>query len=272
MTRVEYRRVATPVSIRDVVEHLWVVRQPGAELVHEVLLPDGRGCVVVASGVPGQRVDALTGEVSQDEGGVRGVATRPVVRTQAGPSVRVGAQLTPWGLALLSPHALLVDDVAPASTLLGVPAVEACVAAAQRGDDDAAVGVLADALSTAARFEVPELDLLVPVLQAVDAERGLVRASDVARAAEVPVARLHAWTSQHLGVEAATYLAAVRFSAFVRDAVGPGPVRPHDALAAIRWYAQAGYPPREVERFTGHRPVELRRIEQGIAAALAPAG
>ncbi|GAA3811871.1 hypothetical protein [Cellulomonas soli] len=270
MALVEYHHVVTPASIRDVVEHLWVVRHGEGEPEHEVLLPDGRGCVVVAAGEPGRRVDALTGQVSLDRGGVRGIATRPVVRTQSGPSVRVGAQLTPWGLARLSPHALLVDAVAPVATLLGGPAVEACALAADRGDDAGAVGLLADALATAARFEDPELELLVPVLQGIDAQRGLVRAADVARTARVPVPQLHAWTSRHLGVEPAVYLAAVRFSAFVREAVGPGPVRPHDALAAIRWYVQAGYPPREVERFTGHRPVELRRIEQGIAAALAP--
>lgn len=271
MATVEYRRVATPASIRDVVEHLWVLRHPGADPEREVLLPDGRGCVVVSVGERGRRVDALTGEVEVDDGGVRGIATRPVVRTQVGPSVRIGAQLTPWGLARLSPHALLVDSVAPAATLLGAPAVEACVQAAARGDDEAAVGVLADALALAVRFDSPELELLVPVLAEIEQQRGLVRAADVARAAQLPVAQLHRWTVRHLGVDPAVYLAAVRFSAFVREAVGPGPVLPHEALAAIRWYGQVGYPPREVERFTGHRPVELRRIEEGIAAALVPA-
>jgi hypothetical protein len=43
-------------------------------------------------------------------------------------------------------------------------------------------------------------------------------------------------------------------------------------LRAVRWYLQAGYPPREVERFTGLAPNELRRLERGIADVLgAPA-
>ncbi|WP_448629688.1 hypothetical protein [Cellulomonas soli] len=185
MATVEYRRLASPASIRDVVEHLWVVRHPGAEPDREVLLPDGRGGVVVSVGEPGRRVDALTGAVESDDGGVRGIATRPVVRTQVGPSVRIGAQLTPWGLARLSPHALLVDSVAPVATLVGPAAVEACARAAARGDDGAAVGLLADALALAARFDSPELELLVPVLGEVEQQRGLVRASDVARAAQL---------------------------------------------------------------------------------------
>jgi len=41
-----------------------------------------------------------------------------------------------------------------------------------------------------------------------------------------------------------------------------------DALAVLQWYLRAGYPPREVERFTGMNHVELRRLEAGIAAAL----
>ena len=76
---------------------------------------------------------------------------------------------------------------------------------------------------------------------------------------------------EHLGLTPDALLAAVRFSAFVRDAVGPGPVRPEDVLGAIRWYVQAGYPPREVERFTGSTPLELRRIELGVAEALGTA-
>ena len=79
---------------------------------------------------------------------------------------------------------------------------------------------------------------------------------------------LHREVVQTLGITPEAFLAAVRFSAFVRDAVGPGPVRPQDALAVLQWYLRAGYPPREVERFTGLGHVELRRLEAGIAAAL----
>ena len=95
-----------------------------------------------------------------------------------------------------------------------------------------------------------------------------MRASDLARQADLAVGVLHREIVETLGISPAAFLAAVRFSAFVRDAVGPGPVRPHDVLAVLQWYLRAGYPPREVERFTGLGHVELRRLEAGIAAAL----
>ena len=44
---------------------------------------------------------------------------------------------------------------------------------------------------------------------------------------------------------------------------GPVPCGPQDALAVLQWYLRAGYPPREVERFTGLGHVELRRLEDG---------
>ena len=39
-------------------------------------------------------------------------------------------------------------------------------------------------------------------------------------------------------------------------------------LQALRWYAEAGYPPREVERTTGMTPVELRRVDERIASLI----
>ena len=112
------------------------------------------------------------------------------------------------------------------------------------------------------------LEALTPVLRSVVEQRGLVRASDLARQADLAVGVLHREVVETLGITPEAFLAAVRFSAFVRDAVGPGPVRPQDALAVLQWYLRAGYPPREVERFTGLSHVELRRLEAGIAAAL----
>ena len=99
-------------------------------------------------------------------------------------------------------------------------------------------------------------------------QRGLVRASDLARHADLAVGALHREFVETLGISPEAFLAAVRFSAFVRDAVGPGPVRPEDVLAVVQWYLSAGYPPREVERFTGLSHLELRRLAVGIGAAL----
>jgi len=193
----------------------------------------------------------------------------PVVREQPGPSVRLGAQLGPLALARLRVH-VAPDDVVPLDRAFATADVAACQAALEAGDDARAVDLLGAALAgaLAATDEPAELTLLEPAVQEVLASRGLVTVADLARAAELPVGTLHRWSVEHLGLTPDALLAAVRFSAFVRDAVGPGPVRPDDALGAIRWYVQAGYPPREVERFTGSTPLELRRVEQGIAAAL----
>ena len=156
-----------------------------------------------------------------------------------------------------------------------VQAVEAApdlelVAALEQGRDADAAALLGAAV--AAHAVVPllgsPLDAIAPVLRSVVEQRGLVRASDLARHADLAIGVLHREVVQTLGITPEAFLAAVRFSAFVRDAVGPGPVRPQDALAVLQWYLRAGYPPREVERFTGLGHVELRRLEAGIAAAL----
>lgn len=266
---VEYRRFVPPAAARDLVEHLWVVRQPAGVVTREVLLPDGHGLALVTLGARGSHVDALTRHRTADGPGVRGPSSRPVVREQPGPSVRLGAQLGPLALARLRVH-VAPDDVVPLDRAFATADVAACQAALEAGDDARAVELLGAALAgaLAATDEPAELTLLEPAVHEVLVSRGLVTVADLARAAELPVGTLHRWSVEHLGLTPDALLAAVRFSAFVRDAVGPGPVRPEDALGAIRWYVQAGYPPREVERFTGSTPLELRRIEQGIAAAL----
>ncbi|AEE45676.1 hypothetical protein [Cellulomonas fimi] len=264
-----YRRFPAPEPARDVVEHLWVDRQPAGTLTREVLLPDGHGLVLVTIGNRASRVDPLARRRSADVPGVRGPARRPVVREQAGPSARLGAQLRPLALAQLG-IAVPADEVVPLDRVLPTADVATCQAALEAGDDARAADVLGAAIAGRLAVAPPDdvLTSLRPVVDEVLATRGLVTASDLARGSELPVPTLHRWCVERLGLAPDQLLAAVRFSAFVRDAVGPGPVRPQDVLGAIRWYVQAGYPPREVERFTGSTPLELRRVEQGIAEAL----
>ena len=52
----------------------------------------------------------------------------------------------------------------------------------------------------------------------------------------------------------------------MREAVGPGIVGPRRSSRRCSWYVRAGYPPREVERFTGLEPAELRRLAEGVEA------
>ncbi|KRD41662.1 hypothetical protein ASE38_19085 [Cellulomonas sp. Root930] len=267
--QVVYHRYPPPPSAHGIVEHLWVVRLAEGAVEREVLLPDGHGLVTVAVGTPGEHIDPHTLARTPDGSGVRGLADRAFVREQVGPAVRLGAQLDPVALARMGVRAPAHDPVS-VSSVLGARVEEECVAALEQGGDADAAALLGAAV--AAHAVVPlvgsPLDAIAPVLRSVIAQRGLVRASDLAREADLAVGVLYREVEQTLGITPEAFLAAVRFSAFVRDAVGPGPVRPGDVLAVLRWYLRAGYPPREVERFTGLTHVELRRLEEGIAAAL----
>jgi hypothetical protein len=265
-----YRRFAPPDDARAIIDHLWVVRQPAGTSVREVLLPDGHGLVLVTTGEPGSRVDPLTGVRGADVAGVRGLATRALVREQAGPSVRLGAQLDPLALARLDVRTRAADRSEPLALLVDDAVVARIVGDLDAGRDEVAARSLARAILERRKpgDDDPSLALLGPVVRHVATERGLVTTAELARRADQALMTLHRWFSEHTGVDPARYLAAVRFSAFVREAVGPGPVRPQDVLAAIRWYAGAGYPPREVERFTGLAPLALRAVERGIADAL----
>ncbi|GEK20695.1 hypothetical protein [Cellulomonas xylanilytica] len=267
--QVVYRRYAPPPSARGIVEHLWVVRLPDGVVEREVLLPDGHGLVTVSVGVPGEHIDPLTQARTPDRSGIRGLADRAFVREQRGPSVRLGAQLDPVGLARMGVRAGAHEPVA-VSAVLGAEVEDVCATALEQGRDADAAALLGSTL-VAHAVPVPvgsPLEALGPVLRSVVEQRGLVRASDLARHADLAVGVLHREVVETLGITPEAFLAAVRFSAFVRDAVGPGPVRPQDVLAVLQWYLRAGYPPREVERFTGLSHLELRRLESGIAAAL----
>src|SRR5690349_2302838 len=238
---VVYRRYAPPPSAGGIVEHLWVVRLADGAVEREVLLPDGHGLVTVATGTPGVHVDPLSGVRTADTGGVRGLADRAFVREQHGPAVRLGAQLDPVALARMGVHAAGHEPVALAA-VLGAGVEEECVTALDQGRDADAAAVLGVALAAHA-VPVPPgspLDALAPVLRSVVERRGLVRASDLARQADLAVGVLHREVVETLGITPDAFLAAVRFSAFVRDAVGPGPVRPQDALAVLQWYLRAG--------------------------------
>ncbi|KMM47122.1 hypothetical protein CWIS_01520 [Cellulomonas sp. A375-1] len=278
-----YRRLA--LAVPGLVEHAWVLRDAGA--VRELLLPDGRGLVQLALGAPGRLTDALTGARRAEGDDVRGLLTRAAVRELPAGAVRLGVQLHPMALSRLfvaAPQArvaagraadLLVDRAAPPQDLLGEAVVEAARAALTAGEDDEAARLVVAAVVRRAQEssdERPGSDeddehraTFAEVVSQVDAERGLVAAADLARAHEVTVSDLHRWSVRYLGVPPATYLAAVRFTGFVREAVGPGPVAPTDVVAALRWYAQSAVAPREVERFTGLSPVELRRVEERVA-------
>lgn len=262
-----YRRFPVPPALAGVAEHAWVARHEGARRHVEVLLPDGRGLLQVVRGTPGRLVEPSTGAATPDADGVRGAAGRAVLFDQTGPVARLGVQLHPLG-----PVRLL--DRPAAGTWLALDAVLPPDVAAQAGDllaagdDGAAVDRVLDALAARGRRVGADLDHLEDALRFVDERRGLVRATDVARAVGTSPGELHRWCVQLLGVDPAAYLAAVRFSTFVRETVGAGPADARATVAAIEGFVGAGYPPREVERFTGLPPAELRRLAEHLAQRL----
>lgn len=256
-----YQRFPTD-AVGDLVEHAWVVRDESS--AREVLLPDGRGLLQVVLGGPGVRVDPLGGTHEPDVSGVRGLTTVAVVRQNPAGTVRLGLQLHPLAGARIG--APLSDGWVDVDALLGAgvqAAVETLLAA---GSDAAAVALLTESVGALPRHGSDELDRFAGVVQAIDGAGGLVRAADLARRAGCTVTELYRWSVGHLGVPPTEYLAAVRFSTFVREAVGPGTVGPEAVVTALQWYVRAGYPPREVERFTGLEPAELRRLAEAVAS------
>ncbi|ROS28139.1 hypothetical protein [Cellulomonas sp. PhB150] len=264
--QVQYTRLA--LAVPGLVEHAWVVRDE--DPTREILLPDGRGLLQVVLGDGGVLVDVTSGEERPDATGLRGLMTRPVVRVPSASAVRLGIQLHPAALAAVG-SAGLVDAWGSVAPVLGEHALGTVEAALSSGDDERAARLVVDALRAAATEDADVLAFRETV-RTVDDVEGAITVPELARAAEVTVSDVHRAFLRHLRVSPGSYLAAVRFSVFARRAVGAGPVRPEAVLRALRWYADAGYAPREVERTAGMSPVELRRVEERIAVLIGASG
>jgi len=266
-----YRRFPVPDSLAGVAEHAWVARHEGGRRHSEILLPDGRGLLQLVRGTSGQVVEPLTGARTADVDGLRSAWTHAVIAEQTGPVARLGVQLHPLGLARLRDGRPTADTWLPVTQVLDAAVVTRAGDALAAGDDDVAVAVVLDALAARPRRTGADLDHLEDAIRFVDERRGLVRATDVARDAGTSLGELHRWCTHLLGMSPAQYLSAVRFSTFVRESVGTGPVDATATVAAVEWFVDAGYPAREVERFTGLSPVELRRLAEHLVQRLGPA-
>lgn len=265
------RTFAPPPDAAWFVESMWAVRAPGGA-PDRVELPDGRPLVVLRLGAPAQWVDPLTHDVAVMGSVVSGVRTTPTLIRQSGDTWAVGARLTPYGLAALSPGRLLVDDQRPLGDVLGLDAaqLDAQVRAVWPNDDEAgaaaAAQLLAATLVAAVRRPTPRqaLDGVRAAVELADVERGLLRPVDLVRALGCSLASLHQWFIEEIGVEPSTYLSMVRLSRAVGE-LGAAPDGPAETVVSVlRDYADAGYSPREVERFTGMEPLVLRRVVRGM--------
>lgn len=268
------RSVSVAPGSSGLVEALWVARgSTGAP--PRVALPDGRPAAVVRLGGPVRWVDPLTQESELIGSVLRGPRTVPQVvlaDDPAAPSWEVGARLTPWALSALRPDGgFLVDDHRPLGAALGLDDAVLSARLQDAGPDDAAAARELEAvLAEAVRRSLPPGDRadLARVVRVADDERGLVRSIDLARSVDRSLASLHALFAQHVGLTPSAFLAGVRLSCAVREL---GVDDRGDALrvvAVLRAYADAGYPQREVERFTGLSPLELRRAVRGMQDVL----
>ncbi|HEY0217233.1 MAG TPA: helix-turn-helix domain-containing protein [Cellulomonas sp.] len=283
---IEHRTVSPCPASAGIAERLWVLRAPDG-VGPRVALPDGRGAVVVHLGAPATWLDPLTRTATEVRAVVRGPRSTPTLVVRPGPVWTVGARLTPAALARLGEGAFLVDDARPVGEVLGraedvlTAALRACWAEPEPGarDDDAggepalaAARLLEQALLGAVRRTVTaerqaDLDRL---FQVAEQERGLVRPIDLARAIDRSLACLHQIFAEEVGLTPSAYLAGVRLSAAVRElGAGDPDADAAQVVATLRRYADAGFSPREVERFTGLAPLELRRSVRGLEELLA---
>lgn len=300
--------VAVAPRSTGLVEALWVARSPhGAP--PRVALPDGRPAAVLRLAGAVRWVDPFSRQGGTIGSVLRGPRSTPQVvlpdpADPAAPVWEVGARLTPWALSALHPGDFLVDDHRALPDALGLDhaAWSALVArlrtpgdvtrgsSARPDDAGGAVGpaaggtadagaaravahALEDVLVAAVRRPVPPHDLadLARVAQVADAERGLLRQVDLARSVDRTLASLHALFAQHVGVAPSAFLSAVRLSCAVRELGVDDRGDAAGVVAVLRSYADAGYAPREVERFTGMSALDLRRALRGMEELLATA-
>ncbi|MEN1976019.1 helix-turn-helix domain-containing protein [Cellulomonas sp. P4] len=268
------RSVSVAPGPSGLVEALWVARGPhGAP--PRVALPDGRPAAVVRLGGPVRWIDPLTRDAEVIGSVLRGPRTAPQVvlaADPAAPSYEVGARLAPWALSALAPDGgLLVDDHRGLAAVLGLEPAELAGRLGDRADEQAAARALEDLLVAAVRRPVPagERADLDRVVRLADEERGLVRSIDLARAVDRSLASLHALFAERVGLTPAAFLAGVRMSCAVRELGVDDRGDARRVVEVLRSYADAGYPQREVERFTGLSPLDLRRSVRGMEEVLA---
>jgi AraC-like DNA-binding protein len=276
MTAVGRSIVSPGPAATGLVEQIWVVRVPEG-VPPRVALPDGRGAVVVRLGAPARWHDPLGRGVQEVGSVVRGPRSTPHLVREPGEAWAVGARLTPWALSRLGDGRFLVDEAAPLGEVLGTD--EAVLAGTLRACWDTAepahqaARLLEGALLAAVRRTPPAArqDDLERLVLVADRERGLVRPVDLARAIDRSLACLHQIFAEDLGLTPTEYLAGVRLSCAARE-LGADAHAGADAaqvVATLRRYADAGFSPREVERFTGLSPLDLRRCVRGLEELLA---
>lgn len=187
----------------------FTVTDPGFRLVLPTPLP-----TLVLRADAAERVDLLSGEHRELRSALCGPSTRPwAVREPAGSRVTV-LRLRPEALVRLG-----IEE--PRALVDGTTAWEPAVPGADAGVDD---GLALDReLAARALPRDPVLrQRLGEALGLILAERGLVTAVDVARAAQIPPSELFRLLDETVGTGPEQLAAAQRLRCTVRDAVPAG--------------------------------------------------
>ncbi|TDO44985.1 AraC-like DNA-binding protein [Kribbella sp. VKM Ac-2527] len=264
---VAYLRFPPPPSLRDVVEHFWMVEGSGsAEVQRQILIPNGRPAFAVALAEPGFRHDPLSGARWRNEGSLFGIMTRPHVLSQSGPSSYVGAELKPWGVAALGRSDRLVDAVLPLDDWLGAGTtgrlaggLRAVEFGASRADGLAA---FLEPLVQVVRFELVER-----AVDLVEKYRGTWTVAELGRALVTPYSTLHRTFHGLTGVGPKQFSEIVRYFHFVGELLD-GPADAAATLAALHGYYDQAHAARDFKRYTGVSASSFLAVQNGIAALM----
>lgn len=262
-----YERFAPRPALQQIVEHFWLVTAPPILGVRsEILIPNGRPMVLVCLGDPGLRL-AADGTRAENQGGLIGILTMPVVLQQSGQATYVGAQLQPWGMAALSPRQRFIDGVQPFAE---GASWRGRIAAAPLGS--ASIKVFEHLLEACVQ-PLPEgaVSRLADAIRIIDADPNQGVAAAASRLG-ISYSSLYRLFSNFLGLSPKRYASIMRYYQHLGALLAEAPTGGLAQLAAMRGYFDQAHASRDFRRYTGMSQVEFRRNLNGIAKLMhAPA-
>lgn len=268
-----YERHVPGPKLRPFVEHYWLVANDvGLEPRREILIPNGRPMILARLGQPGVRMLVGTGERSPNGNLVAGVQTEPVIIEQAGESIYLAAQLTPFGLSAFFERDRLVNRTLSFEAWLGVDAhskLTADLRQARLGEP--AIRVFERCLEgRITPIQPGTRTLLERAIAAIDNLEALVTVAALAETLGISYGRLHRLFRSHIGVTPKQFIAIARYYRLVGELLNGSEGLSH--LAALQGYYDQSHATRDFKRFTGISQIAFRERLNGIAQLMHQAG
>jgi AraC-like DNA-binding protein len=267
--RAVFRRFAPSKAPRDCVEHFWMVKGPDHRTPRrEILIPNGRPTLLLSLAEPGTRIDPLTNQRSENANVLVGVITRPVVVEQLGTGWYVGAQLTPYGLALLLSEERLVDGALPLPEWIGRRALAQLLAAVIEGvsadepDTHAFDAFVSERIITPSQAA---LEALRSAIARIDASGGVLDVSRLAAELSLSYSTLYRHFRQYVGLGPKRFVDITRYYHFVGELLRRSDGTSTALLASLQGYADQAHAANTFKRFTGVTQGEFKRAHNGIA-------